>query len=1065
LLKVSLSLSLSLSTKPTNTIFTIMVARFLFALLSLVFLAHACTVNSDCGSFDATLQPGLCQAGVCQCGVGYVGNIAVDPTSCSLLCTPVAVPDSVAFLNEPIVDVTASAGNLRLDIELSPFLKQTPTTMALLNPTNGSRCSLMPEELGLGRWAQTVDSQSCHQSYVYQKAFALAVAQSCWATGAPVVETGSQYAVTFSNYQTQVEVIQQGLAPFGQLAVRAVRESNETTITRAFRRDYTISVATRFVAQSLPFSVVAPIVLVGPVAVNDTIATSQTVAVTIAVLDNDVNGTTQGEVEPILTSTLTIVTGPLHGSTSVNTTSGLITYTPTGLYHGPDSFTYQICDANLLCSIATVAVTVTPVPPVALDDAVRTNYSTAVDVDVLSNDSAGAGGLVTVTLTTPVPIGVGIATVTGANHVSFVPAAGFAGRVEIVYQVCDASTPTVLCASATLSIDVGGVGPIAVNDVATVDENGSPIVINVLGNDLAGTSPLNASSVSIISGPVSGGVASVNAITGSITFTPATGFHGDVTLTYQVCDAASPTPVCDNATVTITVSPRGPNAVDDSASTSYTTPVTIAVLGNDLAGAQPLNVSSVSITRGPSANGATAVVIVGGSIQYAPAAGFVGTDSFEYSVCDTSIPTPLCDIATVTVVVNGQGVRLRYRLVTIDYDVTGHAIGVTVQTQTSNIARVANVTVATGIGGSTGIASVIGLPVTGASCDANSAPGSCDQFHVIRFSDTPCSVSGAELVLSVVFTCANGSNATMCGFVNVNVGAVYRLPNLLLSYDACPRVVQYGVNAQQSWLRLHVDAPRTVVLATPSTQGATVYGRCSIVPTAGAQFQSVTLSSLAVIRQDISGPTNLGNKLAASFMSLVSTAVQTSPSNPVWDFDMALDATFFSITETYYLEATLELVFTNTGPLTRRLRFPLINNAASTQTMAKSLRQQLSFATTPTMDLVAVFGRATSPSISAGGIYSQTFRMLAASATTASIGATAAVGPATTGTSSPLSSSSLPMIIGIAVGVAAIVAGIVLIAFIVIRRRRLRDRANSDTPLVQVSMDGKLPGDSAVDFS
>ena len=58
------------------------------------------------------------------------------------------------------------------------------------------------------------------------------------------------FEITFNSYQTQVEVIQSGLAPFGQIASRLAKRADETTITREFRRDYTIRVATQFKPQS-----------------------------------------------------------------------------------------------------------------------------------------------------------------------------------------------------------------------------------------------------------------------------------------------------------------------------------------------------------------------------------------------------------------------------------------------------------------------------------------------------------------------------------------------------------------------------------------------------------------------------------------------------------------------------------------------------------------------------------------------------------------------------------------------------------------------------------------------
>ena len=327
--------------------------------------------------------------------------------------------------------------------------------MALLHPVNGSRCSLMSDELGLGRWEQSVDAAQCRQQYVYRRAFAEAVAQECWESGAPTTETGSQYAVTFNSYRTQVEVVQQGLAPFGQTASRSVAR-DDTTIERAFRRDYTISVATQFKAQSQPFSVIAPIVLVGPTCVADTASTPQTQPVTTDLLANDVAGTTGGETEPLLLSTLQLVGDPpAHGTVALDTTTGQATYTPTGLYHGSDSYAYQVCDANALCSGATVTVLVTPVPPSAVADAAQTEFQTPVEVPVLANDVAGAGALTTLTIVTPPSAAQGTASVTGANGILFTPAADWTGTVTMEYRICDNSVPTSLCDTAELLVALG----------------------------------------------------------------------------------------------------------------------------------------------------------------------------------------------------------------------------------------------------------------------------------------------------------------------------------------------------------------------------------------------------------------------------------------------------------------------------------------------------------------------------------------------------------------------------------------------------------------------------------
>ncbi len=99
-----------------------------------------------------------------------------------------------------------------------------------------------------------------------------------------------------------------------------------------------------------------------PVAVNDAGTTTEDTAVEISVLANDT------DIDGILVlSSVTVGSGPAHGNTSVNTTTGVITYTPVSNYNGADSFTYTVQDdSNAVSNAATVTITVDLVndPPV-----------------------------------------------------------------------------------------------------------------------------------------------------------------------------------------------------------------------------------------------------------------------------------------------------------------------------------------------------------------------------------------------------------------------------------------------------------------------------------------------------------------------------------------------------------------------------------------------------------------------------------------------------------------------------------------------------------------------------
>ncbi len=88
-----------------------------------------------------------------------------------------------------------------------------------------------------------------------------------------------------------------------------------------------------------------------PTVSNDTAKTSGDQPVTIAVLDNDPNGT----------GTITIATPPQNGTVSVNPDS-TITYTPNAGFTGSDIFTYQVCDTLGQCDTATVTINVAAQP-------------------------------------------------------------------------------------------------------------------------------------------------------------------------------------------------------------------------------------------------------------------------------------------------------------------------------------------------------------------------------------------------------------------------------------------------------------------------------------------------------------------------------------------------------------------------------------------------------------------------------------------------------------------------------------------------------------------------------
>ena len=381
-------------------------------------------------------------------------------------------------------------------------------------------------------------------------------------------------------------------------------------------------------------------------AVDDSATTPQNTSVTTTVLGND---TVSSNGAPLNPASVTVTTAPAHGSTSVNTTTGAVTYTPTNGYTGPDTYRYRVCDTSTptpVCATANVNVTVGANTVTATNDSAATTPNTPVTTDVRANDTTSTGQPLANPTVTTAPTK-GTTTVNGNGTITYTPTSGTSGVDTYTYRVCDTSNPTPVCATATVTVTVTNTVT-AVNDVDSTPQN-TPKSTAVLANDTvsAGGAPLAPSSVTVVGAPTHG-TTSVNTTTGAITFTPTTGYTGNDVYTYRVCDTSTPTPTCATATTTITIGANTVTAVNDTASTTPGVAVTTDVRANDTtATGQPL--ANPTVPTQPAKG--TAVVNANGTITYTPTNGTSGTDTYTYRVCDTSTPTPVCSQATVTVTV------------------------------------------------------------------------------------------------------------------------------------------------------------------------------------------------------------------------------------------------------------------------------------------------------------------------------------------------------------------------------------------------------------------------------
>ncbi|MEI6195725.1 MAG: Ig-like domain-containing protein, partial [Verrucomicrobiota bacterium] len=240
---------------------------------------------------------------------------------------------------------------------------------------------------------------------------------------------------------------------------------------------------------------------------------------------------------------------------------------------------------------------------------------------------------------------------------TFVPVPVFRGGVGFPYTVCDDGSPTA-CATATLyfivtsfntdpDINATFVNVPVPGDVHTNDD--------VVVNTTYGT-PI------LIAEPAGGTYSITMNTDGTYVFTGDK--PGIYNFNVPVCAPASVTPPCVNELLTISVIDQHTNINPPIANTdiafSLGQPVTLKTLANDAAGNPggslvPSSVSIVPFTiPNPITEGTVSVTLSTGDITFTPVPTYAGVLTYNYTVCDNSVP-PLCTTALqhVTVLLSG----------------------------------------------------------------------------------------------------------------------------------------------------------------------------------------------------------------------------------------------------------------------------------------------------------------------------------------------------------------------------------------------------------------------------
>ncbi|MCP4101749.1 MAG: hypothetical protein GY750_10035, partial [Lentisphaerae bacterium] len=294
-----------------------------------------------------------------------------------------------------------------------------------------------------------------------------------------------------------------------------------------------------------------------PVAVDDAVTTLEDTPIAIDLTANDnADLDPLGNIDP---TTVEVITDPSNGTATVDTVTGIVTYTPELDFVGIDTFEYVVRDDGNplppLCDTAEVVITVLPGTPDTTFVTIPEDSMFTVCTDSITNFQ---GSIVNVEMCDQGDLGV--AAPSTFPCVEYVANPNVYGQDTICIISC---VDGGICDTSIIVITIDPVNdqPVAVDDAVTTLED-TPIDIDVTANDNDDLDPLgniDPTTVEVITDP-SNGTATVNTVTGVVTYTPELDFVGIDTFEYVVCDDGNPLPpLCDTAEVVITVLPGTPD--------------------------------------------------------------------------------------------------------------------------------------------------------------------------------------------------------------------------------------------------------------------------------------------------------------------------------------------------------------------------------------------------------------------------------------------------------------------------------------------------------------------------
>ncbi len=338
--------------------------------------------------------------------------------------------------------------------------------------------------------------------------------------------------------------------------------------------------------------------------------------------------------------TASLVSGPAHGSVTL-AANGSFTYTPAAGFQGSDSFVYQAGNGTSVSAATTVTVQVqnqAPVTAGAFFYAVLPGAAMHVSAPGLLAGATDANGDPLTAVLTAGPAH-GSLTLNANGSLDYTPAVGFQGADSFTYQVSDGAA---LSDPTTVTVEVSAL-PVAHGDSYILPHD-RPLRLfapGLLAND---TNPTGtALALTFATSPAHGSL-DVSP-DGSFVYTPAPGYVGPDSFTYQASAGAS---ASNTATVTLNVTNAAPVASALSFTANQNQTLFVAAPGL-FAGASDADGDLLRATVVDSPAHGLLVSDADGSFSYSPSPGYTGSDSFTYQLSDGVASS---DVVTVSITVS-----------------------------------------------------------------------------------------------------------------------------------------------------------------------------------------------------------------------------------------------------------------------------------------------------------------------------------------------------------------------------------------------------------------------------